>query len=319
MKKSISFITLMFLMLSLLVGCDVASNELDPASPNPVSDFEYEVNKDGGVTITKYVGTDKSVVIPSKIDEKDVTIIGLGAFRETKIVSVFVPTTVKTLFNTSFAHCEKLEKVVLSEGLEQIYSGAFSECSALSEVNIPSSVWLLDTNVFKECKSLKAISIPGGIKSIGESAFSFSGLEQVVFEEGIEYIGYFAFVGTNLKEITLPDSVLGIEYGAFSSCAQLESVTLSKNLVYFENSVFSGNTALKKIVIPAGIERINQTIFKGCTALEAVYFEGNAPEKYIMDSENYPNQNYNYTIFYREGAEGFTSPKWCGYQTEIWE
>lgn len=319
MEKRVSLIALILLMLSLLVGCNVESDELDPASPNPVSDFEYEVNKDGGITITKYVGTDKSVVIPSKIEKKDVTCIGRGSFRNIDITSVFVPSTVKTIYDVAFADCKNLEKVVLSEGLERIYSGVFSECSALSEISIPSSVWLLDTNAFKKCESLKAISIPGGIKSIGESAFSFSGLEQVTFGEGIEYIGYFAFVGTNLKEITLPDSVLGIEYGAFSSCVQLESVTLSKNLVYFENSVFSGNTALKKIVIPADIERINQTIFKGCTALEAVYFQGNAPEKYIMNSENYPNQNYNYTIFYHDGAEGFTSPEWCGYKTEIWE
>ena len=131
MGKRVSLIALILLMLSLLVGCNVESDELDPASPNPVSDFEYEVNKDGGITITKYVGTDKSVVIPSKIEEKDVTCIGRGSFRNIDITSVFVPSTVKIIYDVAFADCKNLEKVVLSEGLERIYSGVFSECSAL--------------------------------------------------------------------------------------------------------------------------------------------------------------------------------------------
>ena len=42
--------------------------------------FEYEVNEDGGVTITKYTGNDTEVVIPSKIGGKKVTSIGDKAF-----------------------------------------------------------------------------------------------------------------------------------------------------------------------------------------------------------------------------------------------
>ena len=42
--------------------------------------FQYEVNNNGEVTITKYIGTDTDVDIPSKIDGKPVTSIGEYAF-----------------------------------------------------------------------------------------------------------------------------------------------------------------------------------------------------------------------------------------------
>ena len=42
---------------------------------NPKSDFEYVENEDGGITITKYIGTDDSVVIPEAIDGKPVDLV----------------------------------------------------------------------------------------------------------------------------------------------------------------------------------------------------------------------------------------------------
>lgn len=46
----------------------------------PVEDFEYEENEDGGITITRYIGEETEVVIPEKINEKNVTVIGKDAF-----------------------------------------------------------------------------------------------------------------------------------------------------------------------------------------------------------------------------------------------
>jgi hypothetical protein len=49
-------------------------------SPIAKTDFEYSVNRDGTLTITKYIGTEKNVVVPSGIDGKAVTKIGEYAF-----------------------------------------------------------------------------------------------------------------------------------------------------------------------------------------------------------------------------------------------
>lgn len=48
---------------------------------NPETAFEYEVNKYGFVTITKYKGTGGRVTVPAAIDGNPVDCIGKEAFR----------------------------------------------------------------------------------------------------------------------------------------------------------------------------------------------------------------------------------------------
>ena len=69
---------------STTAGTDDNIPEYNAAEANPASDFEYAVNKDGGITITKYIGTDTDVVIPEKIEGKNVTVIGEGPSVKTK-------------------------------------------------------------------------------------------------------------------------------------------------------------------------------------------------------------------------------------------
>ena len=70
-------------------------------------DYEYEVLDDGTVATTKYLGSDKEVIIPSEIDGKKVTEIGFETFGtsdrfqyfDTKLVGVKIPDTVTTIGN----------------------------------------------------------------------------------------------------------------------------------------------------------------------------------------------------------------------------
>ena len=72
--------------LSALVLAGAAAANIVPAVSNGLSvsaeeitadgNFKYEINEDGGVTITKYKGTDTKVVVPHTIGGKKVTCIG---------------------------------------------------------------------------------------------------------------------------------------------------------------------------------------------------------------------------------------------------
>lgn len=317
MKKSISFITLIFLVLSLLAGCNVGSDELDPASPNPVSDFEYEVNKDGGITITKYVGTDKSVVIPAQIENKNVTIIGRQAFRGSVIVSVHIPNTVLEIDYYAFADCKELKVVVLCENLTKIGEGAFSECSALCEIELPNSITVLEECCFQYCTALKSIEIPGSVENIRRDTFFKSGLENVKFNDGLKIIYENAFSATKLSEVIFPSSLKIIGSGAFASC-DLVTISLNEGLeeIY---PAFDNNVNLRTIVIPSTVTSLDLQSFSRCISLESVYFKGNAPHNNSVDLSQDFMKGIDYTVYYLEGAEGFTSPEWYGYKTEIWE
>ena len=167
---------------------------------------------------------------------------------------------------------------------------------------------------FYNCKSLKQITLPPKITEWYEESFAYSGLESVCFEEGLEIIGGLAFAHTNIKSIVLPTSIKMIGDGAFGDNPELESVSLNNGLITIGNSAFGGQTKLTEIVIPHTVKNITEFAFNGAHQLQKVMFEGDAPATYLVEG----TEKANYIIYFHKGAEGFTSPEWYGYPTEIW-
>ena len=287
MKKALTFLLLAALLATPLVGCHNGDSdepaktttennvnnipEYNAADANPASDFEYKVGEDGGITITRYIGTDTTVVIPEKIDEKNVTVIGEGAFHR----------------------CDTITSVSLPDTLTCIGRVAFAYCTSLKHIRIPAH-------------SFDNVPMDDAL-----STFVNSGLESVELAEGIKFIPNAAFANTKLKEVVLPNSIQKINRSAFEDCTSLHKVTLNEGLTSIGVSAF-GNTGLTEIVIPKSVKSLWHSAFEGATALQKVYFEGNAPE-WFMTEEKAP-----FTVYYHEGATGFTTPKWNGYTTEIW-
>jgi hypothetical protein len=71
------------------------------------SDFTVDANS----VITKYIGFDTDVVIPSVIGGKKITAIGNEAFRKAEITSVTIPGSVKSIGHTAFDGCTSLTSV----------------------------------------------------------------------------------------------------------------------------------------------------------------------------------------------------------------
>ncbi|MGM9681332.1 MAG: leucine-rich repeat protein [Eubacteriales bacterium] len=306
MKKFISLLLAALLLVSVLPGCgrtagnpeesaakdDTTTSEqfTDDIKPSSTSDFEYTVGKDGGITITKYIGTDTDAVIPEEIDGKPVTVIGTGAFKDQKTVTT----------------------VTLPDTVVDLEDEAFFRCGSLTSINLPGQLKTIGSHCFFQC-GLKSISIPGTVQTIGNSAFFECKLESIELNEGLVTIGDTAFTYADITRITIPNSVQSIGGSSFHGCEKLETVTLGSGLRTIGQSAFFFNKSLKEIVIPASVTFIGMYAFEACDVLEAVRFEGNAPD-FEIGITTYEN----YTVYYHEGAEGFTSPVWNGHPTEIW-
>ena len=80
--------------------------------------------------------------------------------------SIAIPDSVRVIEKLAFFHCEALERVAISWGVEQIGESAFHFCDALANIHLPASVTILGKLAFTECRSLSEISIPGSVQTI---------------------------------------------------------------------------------------------------------------------------------------------------------
>ncbi len=135
---------------------------LNPISNNTDldnSNFTFDKNTK---TIKKYIGSDKDVVIPEKIDNVIVEKLASGSFAKSKIDSITFNKNLQEIDKMAFA-ASTVKKVVANEGLEKIGFNAFSNCKNLTEFNFPSTLISVDRYAFKNCPNLE------GTLNIGEN------------------------------------------------------------------------------------------------------------------------------------------------------
>ena len=126
------------------------------------------------------VENNMELIIPSKIGDRTVTVIGEKAFKDcTAFVSVDIPKSVTRIGDGAFRGCTSLESVDIPKSVTTIGSWAFWGCSSLKSVTIPKSVKEIVIGAFKNCPSLKEIKVPSDCV-----------YEEGAFDEGCNVIRY---------------------------------------------------------------------------------------------------------------------------------
>lgn len=92
-------VLVLVLMLSLILSLVMPGGNEEGT---PAKYFEYVVGEDDRIHLQSYIGEDKVVVIPSRIDDKVVTTILAKAFANRDLTSVTVPDSVITIDETAF-------------------------------------------------------------------------------------------------------------------------------------------------------------------------------------------------------------------------
>lgn len=163
-------------------GKNIGKNVSAPAKPvvptgqaAPETDFEFNNNSDD-ITITKYLGKDETVFIPSQIGGKNVRILGIyfknGVFEKNSTLKrVIIPEPVFKIENFAFRGCDKLTEVYLPDTLWCIGNGAFMGCTSLTTVYLPENLNEIEVEAFFACTGLTNIYIPDSVTKIGLSAF----------------------------------------------------------------------------------------------------------------------------------------------------
>ena len=162
----------------------------------------------GGCCIKKYTGPKEgSVVIPSRLDGKEVTAIGDEVFAECgDLTGITIPGSVTEIGSKAFAYCYCFEGDLNLESAEKIGIWAFLSTD-ITSVTIGDKVEDIPSYAFAWCNSLTSVTIPKGMKTIGNNAFD----------------------SVPITAIELPNSLTKIGDTAFLDCANLQSVTIGSS------------------------------------------------------------------------------------------
>lgn len=151
--------------------------------------------------------TDFEVTIPEKIDGHQVTAIGSFAFFNcSRLHSVTIPDTVKTIEDNAFKICLDLVEVNIPDSVETIGEKAFSSCIRLADVRLPAGLSTIEKRTFYECRALKHIVIPESVTEIREEAFYESGLTAVKLPENLQKLEYLSLYDGDMHLVILPSN-----------------------------------------------------------------------------------------------------------------
>ncbi len=186
-------------------------------------------------------------------------------------VNLTIPETVRVIADSACENNTVLESVRLSAVSGYIGKRSFSGCTALTSVIMPSGVKSVGDYAFSG-SGLTAAVLPATVLSVGRGAFKeCTALEQVMVWDGLVKLGNSAFAGcTSLKQITLPDSVSEVGASAFKQCSNLRKAVLGQRITAVSDYMFQGCTSLSSVTLGTMIESIGTAAFNKCTSLREV-------------------------------------------------
>ncbi len=205
------------------------------------STYTYTILTDDTVKITKYKGTDESIVIPSEIDGKKVTVIG----------------------NSAFYGFKSLKNIEIPDGITSIENYAFCQCWSITSLSVPESVTSIGTGAFRFCGDLKEIKLPSNLTVLSDSLFGA--------DANLEYITFGDAEKTDT--VIIPETVQKIGNYVFMNCEKIKNIKLPSNLKIIGKTCFQGCISLTGLFIPQSVESIGGGIFGDCDALQSVEIE----------------------------------------------
>lgn len=174
----------------------------------------------GGVKIVRYIGADyPRVDVPPMITGRPVVAIGDNAFKDSDVVAVYLPRTLKSLGDWAFSGCKRLFRIALPEGLVSIGQGCFRDCgirqinlphtvtsigsgcfagSALEKVSMPNKLEAIPFKCFSGCKNLRHIVLPDKLVKLEDECFHFTGIQELVIPESTETVSNAFSYDTNV-------------------------------------------------------------------------------------------------------------------------
>lgn len=294
--------------------------------------FQKRENRENELMLTAYNGTDESVVVPETVDGYTVTGIddgvftykgkgivvenitlpdsinyfGSNVFRNSKLVSVNIPKSLRLIPSYTFYKCKNLETVVFHDDILAVAHSAFLDTDITLPQNIQDMISIddgslkfsseyhynsqNDTFTFgfdtdKDTKNLycsidgyigesSEIIFPENIYEVPVKSFDFtdsdlSGITSVIFPETDTEISVSrnSFSESLITELNI-DFPCILDTNSFADCKNLKTVTFKDDATIYGHA-FRDCTSLTSVEFDGKVN-LNYYAFMDCTALENI-------------------------------------------------
>lgn len=129
-----------------------------------IDDIQYCIAK-GKAIISKYLGNEDNVVIPSSItinkEVYNVTEIGDYSFYSGTFNNITISEGIENIGHSAFRNCDNIKDIYIPNGVKKIYSSSFEGCNNLETVRFPKSLEAIDESAFWYCNNLETVYYAG--------------------------------------------------------------------------------------------------------------------------------------------------------------
>ncbi|MEE1280888.1 MAG: leucine-rich repeat protein [Acutalibacteraceae bacterium] len=236
MRKFLSIVLSAIMLCSMSAGFSVMAGATEESSVNSEDtvktsgNYEYRLLDDGTAEITKYIGNETNITIPSSIDGYKVTSLGYASFQTSNPVSVTIPDTVTTIGYIAFKYCTNLIDIKLPDSITTILDDAFEGTGYLSDESnwedgmlyIGNYLVEVNPNISGDCKIKEGtIMISASIPKIYD-----------IYIPDIKEAVYDIKDVNSLTSITIPSSVKYIAEDSFILCSEVGKINVENNKYY---------------------------------------------------------------------------------------
>jgi len=177
-------------------------------------------------------GLSGHVKLPSTMNS-----IGQEAFGFSLIESIIIPNSVEYMGDYVFEDCPNLRYAVLSANQKEVPLGTFENCERLQEVIIPEGIESIGSMAFHNTSV--RMDLPRSLIRIDNDAFSSCNFSGVFLPYNVEEMGTSVFYNcTWLTYASIPKKISKIPDYTFYNCYSLKNVTIPKNIREIGNYAF---------------------------------------------------------------------------------
>lgn len=290
MKKKLSLLMIMIVLLALFVPCASAEDTLSwsllgdtlfISGNGYMHDFSTDV-----APWRKYKDQITDIWVDNGIKS-----IGDQAFQYMdKVTWVILPPSLRQIGNSAFYKCTALQKVDLPNALTELGYSAFDHCSSLVSISLPDGITEIENAVFNCCSALESIYIPASVYEIKNSAFnSCKSLKTVYYGGSVRQWRDIEIEGYN-KPLSSARIVYNASRGDISAEPPAPSYSAKGSVTWNltdDTLTISGSGAMpdystttppwekqrssiKHIVIDSGITHVGAQCFQYCSNVKTV-------------------------------------------------